>query len=536
MLHEADMNFFRHKLGTNRKHWPMALLLSLLSLSSGSTALADEPCGVWKHAGWGPNYPFVTWTIDGNGDPQPSIGQINEVCSWDDPCEGTLKENQNNLRSFSKWSDTVYHYGGNNYERRVQYVAYPGCEGGLPTFASGTSGLPVHWAVGDAISGGDLVGASTRNAAPGASVSVSVTTATDSDSWSVTGGGTGTASDGIRYKWTSSNGGSFPGGDTGSAVAWKAPFTPGTYTLTCTVDDSWDAGQTGVTLPHRGNRNDAPITRTVTVNVWSASVQVKRRDASPDDYGSSATVAAGHVTNKAHQVDIEVTIKTPDNQPVVGVTPNKAVITSKGLGKYDNPAVIATISDFSATNAQGKATATFTSGLRIDETVGIKLPYDSSQPSGSTGPTASIWQTWGSGTWAYDPYYYYDIPSELSYSMKLLDGTPIAGHNVSFITTAISGWEWDDEEGEDWDDDGFSDGNYVYNTYSNEDANLNGWDEWKHLSTFVLGNESGTGGGTYNAEQTIHWDDDFIADYVEFDMNDDSVYDEGGHDFERQIP
>jgi hypothetical protein len=254
------MNFFRHTPRTNRKHWLMALLLGVLSLSGGPNARADEPCGEWAHAGWGPA-PTVVWSLDSNGDPQATVGQVREFCSWEDPCEGTTKDMEEHLRNYALVSDQMVQISGANFERRYQWIALPGCSGGFPNLLSSQSTMPVHWSIGSAISGGSVNGNASRTIAPGKSIGISVQSATDIDDWSVRGGYTGQAGDYITYSWTAS-GGTFNGFTNRQGAQWNAPLTAGTYTLTCTIDDVG-----AISYGDLGSRDDAAITRQITVVV-----------------------------------------------------------------------------------------------------------------------------------------------------------------------------------------------------------------------------------------------------------------------------
>jgi len=75
--------------------------------------------------------------------------------------------------------------------------------------------------------------------------------------------------DTLTYTWTAT-GGTFPSGNTGTNVTWRAPNADGTYTLTLTVDDQNNANKPSM---DGGTRNDEPplvFTRLVNVRrpIW----------------------------------------------------------------------------------------------------------------------------------------------------------------------------------------------------------------------------------------------------------------------------
>ena len=128
------------------------------------------------------------------------------------------------------------------------------------------------WTTGSPIQGGDLVGPSSVTVDPGGSVSFGVTAATDSDHWRQGSAplAQGDEPDAVTYRWSG------PGlSSTGAGGTWTAPVTPGTYTLTCTINDKGGP----VVPPDSGNRKDGSITRTLTVIVppkkWDAGDPIK---------------------------------------------------------------------------------------------------------------------------------------------------------------------------------------------------------------------------------------------------------------------
>ena len=68
-------------------------------------------------------------------------------------------------------------------------------------------------------------------------------------------------SDDVTYTW-SATGGTFPQGNTGTEVIWKAPSVAGDYTVTITVDDV-----AGYAPPADGTDNDYPVHASITMEV-----------------------------------------------------------------------------------------------------------------------------------------------------------------------------------------------------------------------------------------------------------------------------
>jgi hypothetical protein len=90
-----------------------------------------------------------------------------------------------------------------------------------------------------------------------AEVSFRCSPCSDQDTHVVDGCGTHPY-DVVTYTW-SATGGSFPNGNTGTAVTWKAPAAHGTYTVTVTVDD--------VDGHSPGSDNDPPKSASLTMQV-----------------------------------------------------------------------------------------------------------------------------------------------------------------------------------------------------------------------------------------------------------------------------
>jgi hypothetical protein len=160
-----------------------------------------------------------------------------------------------------------------------------------------------EWDVGAAISVTITAPSNNSVVAGGSNVSCSAT-ASDSDHW-VQGGNSGNEADGIAsYTWTATAG-TFPFGNSGSSVTWKAPNTTGAVTLTCTVND------VGVVYPpDTGTRDDSPGSANVGVTVFNITQSNKIwwfDDVSPQNpqgYTRDATLTAEGSTTGTFQWEV----------------------------------------------------------------------------------------------------------------------------------------------------------------------------------------------------------------------------------------
>lgn len=232
-------------------------------------------------------------------------------------------------------------------------------------------------------------------------------------------------------------------------------------------------------------------------------------------------VAAGAKDTEAHKSTFTLTFRDADGTPVSGVDVPKVKVLSGGKGPQDD--VTATVElDSTTTDSNGKVTGTFHSGNRVEPTtIGIK-----------GGASATVNQVWNSNSdpWSYDAYFDYDTPSSVSYKMSYVRGTdpePIAGHSMHIENTSITGWELVPAS-YDWDGDGTLDDTYYNATFTPDDEDTLGWDEFSGLSSW--GSTSESPDGTYNSDQTISWSDDFIVDSVDFDVVDDDAFGPLGDD------
>ena len=343
---------------------------------------------------------------------------------------------------------------------------------------------------------------------PGEEIGASVSEASDTDTWihelaegeapDPCGNDHGTGKDELTYTW-SANGGTFTGGTSGTSTKWKAPRTPGNYTLTCKIDDvaALQGGETG-------SRDDDAVTRSCTVIVPSISIRF-----------TQSTLAIGSKDNDAHKAKFEVTASDAAGVPLAGVEVGTPEVVAGGLGPHDE--VTASVEmETSVTDSAGKAKGKLKSGNRL-ETTTIQIKDDPDDPN-SGGPSASAEQKWnslGDDAWSYDPYFYYGESSDIEYRMAFNRDNGeenIAGHNMEPETTSIRGYEWDKDAGEDWDGDGYADGDYDDATYSIDDVDSTGYDKWKKVGR--MGAASAESDGTYTVPQTIKYDEDFEMDSV----------------------
>ena len=362
-----------------------------------------------------------------------------------------------------------------------------------------------------------VVNPKTPNVKPGCRLKCALECATDSDAWTqedylpCEDNPSGTSGDDLTYTWTCS-GGTFEGPSQtqvssvkGQSAKWKAPTTPGRYTISCTIDDKplpADDPETDET--ETGDRNDDAITRSCTVVVYSLSLSFV-----------DAEVAAGNVDNDGHKATYAIHASDGQN-PVPGVKVPTPTIKSGGLGP-DSGVTASCTNDGEGeaeTGEDGKATGKMLSGHRTQATV-IEIEDE--------GASASVNQVWNShpDPWTFDPYFDYDVPSTVTFKMSYSLGA-IAGHSMSMENTSISGWELVPAS-YDFDGDGELDDAYWPETFARDDEDLSGWSAYQGLSEW--GNVSDEDSlGTYQVNQTIWWDDYFIVDNVEFDIIDDITY------------
>lgn len=214
---------------------------------------------------------------------------------------------------------------------------------------------------------------------PEEEIEASVSEASDTDTWQyvVPEGQTldpcddnkGTGSDELTYQWSAS-GGEFTGATDSASTTWKAPRTPGNYTLTYTIDDvaTLDDGDTG-------SRDDPAISASCTVIVPSISISF-----------TQGQLAIGSQGNDAHKAKFEVRASDANGVPVPDIDVPTPEVVAGGLGPDDEVTASAEM-DSNVTDSDGKATGKLTSGNRL-ETTAIQIKDDPDDPD-SGGPSAS---------------------------------------------------------------------------------------------------------------------------------------------------
>lgn len=269
---------------------------------SVTVKVVREPCGQWKHKAWSESQPLA-WRTDGNGDPEPiAPAALTETVSWQDDCGGTTKPDQTRTVAYTQTQDESVKDANGVWQRAVKYQAFSTCPGGADApVVTGQKPLPRHWTTPGELDGGNIkvtvtgvtgapdIAATTPGqaitvtlpAGAGAGASFVVSDAKDTDTYTYRGVPEQVSDDGITYHWKL-NGGSATAPlaevdlGTGSSAALPAEpaLPPGSYTVSCEVDDSSAGQSSGVTAPDLGNRNDAPKNYSVSVKIvgktWEA--------------------------------------------------------------------------------------------------------------------------------------------------------------------------------------------------------------------------------------------------------------------------
>ena len=254
----------------------------------------------------------------------------------------------------------------------------------------------------------------------------------------------------------------------------------------------------------------------------------------PPSYGiaweeGQTPVAIGAKTTSAHQADFTLTLVDEDGEAVSGAGAPTVEVLSGGLGPNDSVTARISLAS-STTDSNGKIKGTFTSGNRLETTtIGIrKTPGDKESDVLTSISTEQVWNELGDNAWDYEPYFYYGESSDIKYRMAYTRDDAevnITGHSMEPETTAISGYEWDYDAGEDWDEDGLPDGDYSYETYDKDDADSSDFDYWSGLVEWGGVSESN---GTYTVPQTIKYDEDFEVDSIYFWLWDRSSFGPAG--------
>lgn len=352
--------------------------------------------------------------------------------------------------------------------------------------------------------------------------------ATDMDTWTQDDGDpctpdSGHESDIVTYKWTA-DGGEFIGGTDGRTAQWQAPSAPGSYAIYCTINDKptalvQDDPTTEADEAETGNRDDYLIIRScnaIVPNLILGSLE--------------PIVAIGAVDNAAHKTKFTVSAYGPAGERLSGVDVIVPIIASGGRGPRH--AITAKVEmDSYTTDDAGLVSGTFTSGNRQEDTI-LQIKSDPFDPDSILFSTLIIAQVWSQlddeESWSYDPYFDYNVPSTVTFNMAYYRGgeqIPIPGHSLEPLVSSISGYEWNPYIGDDWDGDGFPDGEYELVKYKDDDDDMSGFNWWKNQVEWGGVTDNG---GSYSVDQTVWWDDDFITDFVRFWMWDNDAYGPNG--------
>jgi hypothetical protein len=313
--------------------------------------------------------------------------------------------------------------------------------------------------------------------------------------------------------------GQWGGGDGQLWLSWVSPQIAAPFTIRMTGKIGKPGGSGGEPIDVEASWEG---------EVTSFSIAVRRKN-SGDEFGGSATVAAGGASGQEHQADVEITAHDSSGSPMAGVSVPAIRISSGGQDATGtlNASVSMTSS---TTDANGKATGTFTSGNRV-ETTTLTIDKDDDPETTEGEASASVNQKWNElegseDAWQYEPYYDIGVASPITYIMTFDGGVPITGHNIGFYTYSITGWEWNPYKSVDEDYDGIVDyyGDYDEDiTYYEDDPKLKPNGTYAGLVAYGGTSESN---GEYTANMTVR--DyigpegyvDFYTDSVEFGVHD----------------
>lgn len=323
--------------------------------------------------------------------------------------------------------------------------------------------------------------------------------------------------------------GAWGGGDGQTWLSWISPQIASEFAIRVTGKITCGEGGGGEGGGGGGGGGEQPIDIEASWegDVTGSYVLSVRRKGSGRAFGGVATVAAGAVGNEVHQADVEITVKDEQGTPQVGVAVPGVRVKSGGRGTTELPGdITAAVSiNGTTTDADGKVYGTFTSGNREEDTVLI-LDVDGDQETSENEPTATITQVWNElpyeEAWSPDEEWNYDAEQPLYYKMAYSDGVsvPIKGHSMTPVTILLEGFEWDDAGGEDWDDDGIPDGDYLPVTYDGRgNVESSGWGDLIEYSAVT-----GDANGKYSFTRKVRFDWDFLADNTDFDLVDNNAY------------
>jgi hypothetical protein len=254
-----------------------------------------------------------------------------EYCDWFDPCGHTTQPQLTQEVEYTVLRDGPVEdpAGSGQWVRRTVFYAAGQCEAGEGLTTVTQHALSQHWEPGTGIQGGMVIEPAKQEPEAESPVSVTVEAetmvlcavapATDRDRfWCWGGAPGGDEVDTTNYTWAVT----YPDGSTSQSdfsklhdrvTLWTARVGPGTYTLTCTIDDGNQPG-----------RDDPPVVRKILVNVYALqlSVQYMRSETVPPDdtkWEGVITVAAGAQDTSEHKAYVQIVSIPP--QPGLAVTP-----------------------------------------------------------------------------------------------------------------------------------------------------------------------------------------------------------------------
>ena len=235
-----------------------------------------------------------------------------------------------------------------------------------------------------------------------------------------------------------------------------------------------------------------------------------RRKGSTANFGTEATIAAGGKDPDVHKAELEVTA----SPAIAGIPVDVNIVAGTGQGK-DGTGGAATLDMASeTTDANGKATGTFTSSNKTEE---VRLQSHPTEES--LNSEIVIHQQWdheNGGEWEYNGWSIPNAYSDVSWTLQIDDGgqsVPITGHTAKFYAQRVVYYEWDDV---------LSD----YVEYEEKRGPDNNWD-LSFYSEFNPPQTQDSTPGVYTSAQIVYEDDvhfDWFVDVVEFRGVDDDTY------------
>ena len=278
---------------------------------------------------------------------------------------------------------------------------------------SPASACPPVWDVYTAISVGSITSPTAGSTyAVNTEVSCSIAAGSDRDHRYVPPSNHTYPADTLTYTWSASAG-TFPYGNTGTSVTWKAPSTPNSgVTITCTISDA------AVIPPgETGTRNDTDKVRTVSnIKVYDLSVQ-----------SSKSIIMTGGVQNAVHQCTITATVT-----PAMTGNVSFSIVSGTGVG-YSIPASLSATSVPLNGNSQAQTVLTSSD---LEETVTVEASFAGCQA------TVQVNQGTSDMSFEFDPEEIIaDGESTMDVNLQVLQQvthTPVPGHAIEFSIVDVT--------------------------------------------------------------------------------------------------